>query len=218
MPDTTQNALTRWQNAIAENPLVAILRGITPDESLAIGEALVNAGFTLIEVPLNSPSPLQTIGKLSREFGDRAIIGAGTVLTAEQVDEVFDTGGELIIAPNFSTEVAAACKTRPVVYCPGVATPTEAFNALKAGADALKLFPAELIRPAAVKAMRAVLPGHVLLLPVGGISPDNMADYLNAGANGFGIGSALYKPGTTAGQITQNAQRFMQAVKISKSV
>ena len=201
---------------MASMPLIAILRGITPDESPAIGEALINAGFTLIEIPLNSPSPLETIRLLCDHFGDRAIIGAGTVLTHEQVNDVVDAGGELIIAPNFSDEVALACNNKPVVYCPGVATPTEAFNAMQAGASGLKLFPAELISPAAVNAMRAVLPDNVLLLPVGGICPDNIPDYLQAGANGFGIGSALYKPGTPASQITQRAQQFIRAFRNHK--
>ena len=213
MNNPNPSLLSRWHNAMADVPLIAILRGITPDESPAIGKALIDAGFTLIEVPLNSPSPLATIRLVSEHFGDRAIIGAGTVLTPKQVSDVIDAGGELIIAPNFCTEVARACDNQPVVYCPGVATPTEAFNALQAGAGGLKLFPAELISPAAVKAMRAVLPDNVLLLPVGGISPDNIPNYLQAGANGFGIGSALYKPGTTVSQITQSAQQFISAYR-----
>lgn len=202
----------KWHNAVTSTPLIAILRGISTAECLGIGEALINAGFTLIEVPLNSPTPLQTIEQLQKAFGTQAIIGAGTVLTASQVHDVTNAGGELIVAPNFAPEVAEACGETHAIYCPGVATPTEAFNALGAGAHGLKLFPAELISPQAVKAMRAVLPAETLLFPVGGITPENIPVYLSAGANGFGIGSALYKPGATANQTTKNANTFANAL------
>ncbi len=212
MTGNQSNTLDRWRDAIASAPLIAILRGVTTDESLAIGDALISAGFTLIEVPLNSPTPLETIEKLQKEFGAQALIGAGTVLTAAQAYDVKNAGGELIVAPNFSPEVADACLTPNTIYCPGVATPTEAFNALQAGANGLKLFPAELISPQAVKAMRAILPAEALLLPVGGITPHNIPDYLKAGANGFGIGSALYKPGVTTTQIHESAKQFLSAM------
>ncbi|MEM7259775.1 MAG: 2-dehydro-3-deoxy-6-phosphogalactonate aldolase [Pseudomonadota bacterium] len=201
----------RWNRAVETLPLVAILRGITHDESIAVAEQLVEAGFSLIEVPLNSPSPLQSIEKIQQHVGDRALVGAGTVLTDTQVHNVINAGGQLIIAPNFSTGVAAACATQNVIYCPGVTTPTEAFNALDAGATALKLFPAEMIPPPVVKAMRAVLPADTALLPVGGISPSNMKDYIAAGAKGFGIGSAIYKAGKSAPEVYQSAKQFVSA-------
>lgn len=203
----------QWQNSLARLPLVAILRGITPDEALPIGTALAEAGFTIIEVPLNSPSPLQTIEILSREFSSHITIGAGTVLRKKQVNDVISAGGTLIVAPNLDSQVASASHEAHLIYCPGVATPTEAFSALDQGAAALKLFPAELISPPVVKAMRAVLPTSATLLPVGGITPANMVDYLAAGANGFGIGSALYKPGKSASAVAADAALFMNAMQ-----
>lgn len=199
-----------WQDGFATCPLVAILRGIRPDEAEAVVEALIGAGFRLIEVPLNSPDPLDSIARLARRFGDRAVIGAGTVLSAAQVGQVRAAGGRLIIAPNFDPRVAAAAEG--LIYGPGIGTVSEAFAALDAGAAFLKLFPAEMIPPVAVKAMRAVLPADLRLLPVGGITPDSMAAYLAAGANGFGLGSALYRPGISADQVAIRAGDFIAAL------
>ena len=191
-------------------PLIAILRGLEPREAVAIGGALQEAGWNLIEVPLNSPQPLESIEALARAFPD-LVIGAGTVLESWQVHEVRDAGALLVVSPNFNVDVVRAAKDVGMVCVPGIATPTEAFDALEAGADALKLFPAEMIPPAALKAMRAVLDEETLLLPVGGISTSSMAAYQAAGASGFGIGSALYKPGSTPAQVKQAALQFKAA-------
>lgn len=198
-------------SALAECPLVAILRGITPAECEAVGSALVETGFSIIEVPLNSPDPFNSIRFLASRFGHRALIGAGTVLSAAAVDQVAEAGGRLIVMPHGDPSVIAAAKERGLACIPGVATPTEAFAALAAGADALKLFPAEAISPSVVKALRAVLPASVRLLPVGGIGAQNMAAYLEAGAIGFGIGSTLYKPGMSAEQVREDAQALVEA-------
>ncbi len=195
--------------AMAELPLIAILRGLTPAEAPAIGQALVDSGFALIEVPLNSPEPLHSIAKLVQQF-PQALIGAGTVLNAQQVKDVHAAGGRLIVSPNFNPAVVAQALALGMVVLPGVATPSEAFAALDAGAHGLKLFPAEMISPATVKALRAVLPKDVALMPVGGITPDNMAAYQAAGATGFGLGSALYAPGRSADQVRAAAQKFVQ--------
>lgn len=202
-----------WKTGFAACPLVAILRGVKPDEVEAIAEGLVNAGFALIEVPLNSPQPYDSIARLAKRFGDRAVIGAGTVLHPGQVAEVEAAGGSLIIAPNFNPAVADSARERGLIYGPGVGTVSEAFAALEAGAAFLKLFPAEMIPPVAVKAMRAVLPADASLLPVGGISPDTMDVYLQAGANGFGLGSALYKAGMSADEVASRAAGFIAALK-----
>lgn len=196
--------------ALAQLPLVAILRGIRPDEIEAAADALVEAGFRLIEVPLNSPDPLASIEKLARRVGDRAIVGAGTVLTVDQVAQVHDAGGAMIVSPNTDVAVIAESARRGMVSLPGYFTPTEAFAALAAGASGLKLFPAEAATPAVIKAQRAVLPRNVPLLVVGGISPTNMAPWREAGADGFGLGSALYKVGASAQEIAANARAFAQ--------
>ena len=198
--------------AMAQLPLIAILRGLTPEEAPAIGEALVRSGFAIIEVPLNSPEPLQSIATLTQQF-PQTLIGAGTVLNVQQVKEVHAAGGRLVVAPNFNPAVVAQALALNMVVLPGVATPTEAFAALDAGAHGLKLFPAEMITPATVKALRAVLPKTAALMPVGGITPDNMAAYLAAGASGFGLGSALYAPGRSAQAVQQQAQAFARAFK-----
>ena len=197
--------------AIAELPLVAILRGLRPEDALDVGGVLVEAGFRVIEVPLNSPGPFDSIARLAEAFSDRALIGAGTVLHPDAVRQTQDAGGELIVMPHSDPNVIRAAKERNLACCPGVATPTEAFAALDAGADALKLFPAESMPPSFVKAIRAVLPVSVRLLPVGGITPDSMAAYRAAGANGFGLGSALFRPGMAVDDISDRARRFVQS-------
>jgi len=193
--------------------LVAILRGVAPQEIDAIGDALVDAGFTLIEVPLNSPDPLDSVARLASRFAGRAVVGAGTVLRVEDVAAVEAAGGTMIISPNANLQVIAASAARGLVSLPGVATPSEAFAALDAGATALKLFPAEGSSPQILKAMRAVLPKEVRVLPVGGIAPDTMAPWIAAGAAGFGLGSALYKPGMSAEQVGTNARAFVAALR-----
>lgn len=195
--------------AFARCPLIAILRGVKPDEVEAIGEALVEAGFTLIEVPLNSPDPLDSIGRLAARLKGRAVVGAGTVLTTADVGAVADVGGMMIISPNTNLDVVAAAAGAGLVSLPGFATPSEAFAALAAGATALKLFPAEAASPAVLKAMRAVVPAGTRLLPVGGIAPDSMAPWLAAGAAGFGLGSALYRPGMGASEVGDRARAFV---------
>lgn len=199
-------------NAMAQLPLIAILRGIMPAEAPAIGDALVGSGFAMIEVPLNSPEPLTSIAELTRQF-PQTLIGAGTVLNVQQVKAVHAAGGRLVVAPNFNPAVVAQALTLGMVVLPGVATPTEAFAALEAGAHGLKLFPAEMISPASVKALRAVLPQTAALMPVGGITPDNMAVYRAAGANGFGLGSALFAPGRSAQEVRRQAENFAKAFK-----
>ena len=194
-------------------PLVAILRGITPEEAIPVGRALADAGFRTIEVPMNSPRPCESIRLLRDELGDDHLIGAGTVTTVEQVREVADAGGRLIVMPHSDPAVVRAAKGAHLYCTPGVCTPTEAFAALAAGADALKLFPAEMIPPAVVKALRAVLPADALLLPVGGIGPPSMRAYVAAGASGFGLGSALYRPGATADEVARSARAFIDEWK-----
>jgi 2-dehydro-3-deoxyphosphogalactonate aldolase len=189
-------------------PFIAILRGVRPTEVTAIAEALLETGIRIIEVPLNSPSPLDSIASLQSAFGDRALIGAGTILNTSDLDAVATAGGRLAVMPHAATDIIARAKHHGMVCIPGVATPTECFAALAAGADAVKLFPAEMIAPAVVKSMRAVLPIGTRLFPVGGISPGNMASYVEAGVAGFGIGSSLYKPGMTVQDVSRNARTF----------
>lgn len=196
--------------ALRACPLVAILRGLQPPEAPAMGESLVDAGWKLIEVPLNSPDPLSSIRKLAAAQPG-ALVGAGTVLTSRQVNEVHDAGGRMIVAPNFNAEVVREAVRLRMACLPGILTATEAFAALDAGATGLKLFPSEMIPPAAVKALRAVLPANALLLPVGGITMANMAAYLAAGASGFGIGSSLYRPGLGPAAVKRNALDIMAA-------
>lgn len=197
-------------SGLQQLPLVAILRGLTPAEAPAIGQALTTAGFVLLEVPLNSPQPLDSIAALSAQHPG-LLIGAGTVMSAADVRNVHAAGGRLIISPHFDLEVVNEALRLDLACMPGVATPSEAFAALKAGAHALKLFPAEMIAPHVVKAMRAVLPARVPLLPVGGIAPGNMDAYKTAGASGFGIGSSLYKPGQSVAQTMAAAQNFIES-------
>ena len=206
-------ALHLFRGHLDRCPLVAILRGVKPDEVIAIGEALVEAGIEIIEVPLNSPDPLDSIAALARHFGERVLIGAGTVLTVEQVGQVARAGGRIIVSPSTDFDVTAATAAEGLVSAPGYFTPSEAFLALKAGATALKLFPAEAATPALVRAQRAVLPRDVPLLIVGGVKPDAVGQWFEAGADGFGLGSALYKPGQSAAQVGQQARDFVAAVK-----
>ncbi|HZF98858.1 MAG TPA: 2-dehydro-3-deoxy-6-phosphogalactonate aldolase [Pseudoxanthomonas sp.] len=196
---------------LAPLPLVAILRGLTPDEAVAIGQSLVDAGFRVLEVPLNSPRPFESIALLQQAFGDRCLVGAGTVRTLNDIEGVAAAGGRLIVMPHADRAIVAAAKRAGMQCTPGVATPTEAFAAIDAGADALKLFPAEQLGTAALKAWRSVLPADVPLLPVGGITPESMAGYVAAGAHGFGIGSALYAPGRSPEDTGRRAQAFAEA-------
>lgn len=191
--------------------LIAILRGLTPSEALPIGEALITAGITKIEVPLNSPDPLDSIAALVREFGNQAEFGAGTVLTTEAVNQVADTGATLIVSPNCDPEIITATKQLGLKSYPGVLTPTECFMALKHGADGLKIFPASKMGVDGLSALRAVLPAETQVFMVGGVGPDNFADYIKAGANGFGIGSGVYKPGYTAEQVAKAATKLVAA-------
>jgi len=200
----------RFREAMRQLPLVAILRGVKPAEAPAIGEVLVEAGFRLIEVPLNSPQPLDSIAALRTRFPD-AVIGAGTVLTAVEVRAVASAGGELVVAPNFDRDVVEEAVRLGLASLPGILTPTEAFAALKAGAHGLKLFPAELASPAVVKALLAVLPKGTPLIPVGGIGADNMAAWRAAGAAGFGLGSSLYKPGDDVATVKAKAAAILVA-------
>ena len=196
--------------AMAQLPLIAILRGIQPDQALQVGQTLVDAGWCMIEVPLNSPKPLQSIAALRARLGP-CLIGAGTVMDVQQVRDVHAAGGQLIVSPHFDPLVVAEAKRLGMIALPGVATPSEAFAALRCQADGLKVFPAEMVQPAVLKAWCAVLPTHTPLFPVGGIKPENMATYRSAGAKGFGIGSALFKPGMNAEAVHQQALRFRQA-------
>jgi 2-dehydro-3-deoxyphosphogalactonate aldolase len=199
-------------------PLIAILRGMTPEEAPWVLETLVAAQFRILEVPLNSPRPFESLAYLVRHAPSEMMIGAGTVLTKAEVDGVAATGAKLAIAPNCAPPVIAAAKARGLVAVPGVATPTEAFAALAAGADGLKMFPGELLPPAAVKAWRAVLPQDTLLIPTGGVTPETVAGYRAAGADGFGIGSALYKPGMSREELAQRAAAFVAGVARSSAL
>jgi len=190
-------------------PLVAIIRGVSPDEAEAIGEAVYGAGIRIIEVPLNSPRPIDSIRQLAAKFGDQVLVGGGTVLEATQVGAIQAAGGRLVVSPNADAAVISAIAAAGMVSTPGYFTPSEALMALRAGATALKLFPAEGSSPAALKAQRAVLPADVPILPVGGISPDNMRPWLDAGANGFGLGGGLYQAGQSADETAAKARAYV---------
>lgn len=197
--------------ALSKLPLIAILRGLKTAEAPAALEALLGAGFVMIEVPLNSPEPFATLATMRRLAPAEVLIGAGTVLTKEDVSRVAEAGGDLVVSPNFDVDVVATTKRLGLISLPGVATPSEAFAALKAGADGLKAFPAEAIGPTIVKAWRAVIPADIPILPVGGITPDAMASFVKAGATGFGLGSALYKPEIDAARLAERARAFVNA-------
>jgi len=198
---------------LAPLPLLAVLRGITAGEVPAIGAVLADGGIPILEVPLNSPQPLSSIRVLADTFGHRCLVGAGTVLDVADVARVADAGGRLIVMPHGDPRIVAEAKRRGLVCIPGVATPTEAFAALAAGADGLKLFPAEQLPPPVVKAWRAVLPKSTLLFPVGGIGPSSVAAYWAAGASGFGTGTGLYRPGATAGEVAAAVEAFAAAFR-----
>jgi len=207
--------LMDFEQAFAELPLVAILRGLDPDKAVATGEVLVAAGFRLIEVPLNSPQPLTSIRRLAEALGARAVIGAGTALGAAEVEAAARAGGRLIVSPNTDVAVIRATKAAGLVSLPGAMTPSEMFAALAAGADAIKLFPGELIPPAAVAALAAVAPKGTRFLPVGGVGPGEIAAYRARGAAGFGLGSSLYKPDLTLGEIERRAAALAAAWRAS---
>jgi 2-dehydro-3-deoxyphosphogalactonate aldolase len=198
-----------------ECPLVAIIRGVTPGEAEAIGEAIYEGGIRIIEVPLNSPDPLRSIESLARKFGEQVLVGAGTVLSVEQVRQVKEAGGRIIVSPDTNIDVIAASAQAGLVSSPGYFTPSEAFAAIRAGATGLKLFPAEGASPSVVKAQLAVLPKDVPVLAVGGIAPDNMQPWLDAGAAGFGLGSGLYKPGQSAADTLEKARAYVAGLKRS---
>jgi len=194
-------------------PLIAIIRGVTPDDAEVIGDAILEGGIRIIEVPLNSPNPLASIEKLAKKFGDRALVGAGTVLKLEDVARVGDAGGRIIVSPDTNAEVISAAAAAGLVSSPGYFTPSEAFTAIRAGATALKLFPAEAASPAVLKAQLAVIPRDVPVLAVGGIKPDNMRPWLEAGASGFGLGGGLYQPGQSAEDTLVKARAYVEGLK-----
>lgn len=208
-PDTIQ----RFEAAFAACPLVAILRGLEPRDAEAVGEILVRAGFRLIEVPLNSPEPFDSIARLVKRFGDRAMIGAGTVLTPDEVQELADIGGTLAVSPHADPKLIKAARKAGLVSLPGILSPTEAFAAIGAGANALKLFPMEMIGVAGVKAMRAVLPRDLRLIAVGGVGPTNMREFHAAGCSGFGLGSSLFRPGVPMATLRALAEAAVGAVR-----
>ena len=197
---------------LGECPLVAILRGVTPETAEAVAAAVLDAGIRIIEVPLNSPDPMLSIERLAARFGEQALVGAGTVLNVSDVHRVAEAGGRLIVSPNTDIDVIAAAVAAGMVSCPGYFTPSEAFAATAAGAHALKLFPAEAASPAVVRAQRAVLPRDLPLLVVGGVTPGNMQPWLDAGADGFGLGSGLYKPGQSAEETGTRARAYVDGL------
>jgi 2-dehydro-3-deoxyphosphogalactonate aldolase len=201
--------MEQWQDALKTLPLVAILRGLRPAEALGVGEVLVQAGFRIVEVPLNSPDPFDSIKLLVQALGKRAIVGAGTVLTVADVETLHADGGQVCISPNANPDVIRRAKALGMISFPAFFTPTEAFSAIDAGADAIKLFPAELAGTTGLKAMKAVLPKNVPVFPVGGVNPENMGDFIDAGAAGFGIGSAVFKPGDTPEIVYKKAKAFV---------
>ena len=207
------SAIEDFQRYFADCPLVAIIRGVTPGEAESIAAALIEGGIRIIEVPLNSPEPLESIRRIAQAFGDRALVGAGTVLDPAEVERVREAGGRLVISPNTDTAVIRAAVEAGMVSSPGYFTPSEAFAAIAAGAHALKLFPAEAASPKVLKAQKAVLPADVPVLVVGGVTPDSVPAWLEAGADGFGLGGALYRPGQDAKATLDKARAFVAAVR-----
>ncbi len=197
--------------------IIAILRGVTPEEVVEIGGELIAAGITVIEVPLNSPRPLESISAMAKAYGDVAQIGAGTVLTTEDVANVFNAGGRLIVSPDMNPAVISQTKSMGMASYPGVMTPTEAFGALRAGADGLKFFPASLVGPAGLKAIRAVLPPEAETYAVGGAGPENFGEWFAAGATGFGIGTSLFTPGLSAAEVRSRADKIVAAYDAARS-
>jgi|ETNmetMinimDraft_8_1059916.scaffolds.fasta_scaffold00883_10 2-dehydro-3-deoxyphosphogalactonate aldolase len=204
--------MTIWKNTFGKMPLIGIMRGVIPAHAIEVVTPIIEAGFRVVEVPLNSPDAYDSIDRLTKHFPDNILIGAGTVLTEDDVQQVHDAGGRLVVAPNLDECVAQKCQQLGLIYCPGVQTATEAFKGIVAGATALKLFPAELIPSKGLKALKTVLPKNIQLIPVGGINPSNMAEYKSAGASGFGLGSALYQPGKSVKDIAKDAARFVDAL------
>ncbi|KPZ71560.1 2-dehydro-3-deoxy-6-phosphogalactonate aldolase [Shewanella sp. P1-14-1] len=205
-------------DALKELPLVAILRGVTPEEVIAIADVLVAAGYRVIEVPLNSPNPYESIKRLSEKYGDSVVIGAGTVVSKEQVDLVKEAGGRIIISPHADIDIIQYSKKLSLYSVPGFLNPTEAYAAINAGADSLKLFPADTVGPKGLKAMSVVLPKEMPILPVGGVSPSTMKAFLDAGASGFGLGSGLYKAGMSVAQTKQNALSYVEGYQAAVNI
>lgn len=200
--------MTSFAETFAKMPLIAILRGLSPHEAVGIADAIVTGGFKLVEVPLNSPEPLKSIEILAKHLAGNCIVGAGTVLTVTDVNSVASAGGRIVVAPNLNQKVGNAARHNGLSWCPGVLTPSEAFEAIDQGADLLKIFPAEIVPSAGVAALRAVLPPGVIITAVGGITPESMADYVAAGTNGFGFGSSLYKAGMSPSEVKERAIRI----------
>jgi len=207
------SAVEDFRLYFAECPLVGIVRGVTPDEAEAIAQALYDAGMRIIEVPLNSPEPFESIRIIAERFGDRVLVGAGTVLDPADVLRVAQAGGRLVVSPNTNTAVIEATVADGLVSSPGYFTPSEAFEAIRAGAHAIKLFPAEAASPAVVKSQRAVLPKNVPLIVVGGVTPESIPGWMAAGADGFGLGGGLYKSGQDSPSTLEKARAFVAAVK-----
>lgn len=211
--DARPRNLKQW---LAESPLIAILRGVQPKEVEAIGAALFDAGVRIVEVPLNSPQPLDSIARLARRFGSEMLVGAGTLTEPSHAAQVASAGGQLAVTPHADTAIVSAAKAAGLIAIPGFFNPTEAFALLRAGADAIKLFPADVLGPAMLKAMRAVLPKDALVIPVGGIGPEQIAPWLATGADGFGIGTAIYKPGDDVSAVAAKAYALMNAVRSAR--
>jgi 2-dehydro-3-deoxyphosphogalactonate aldolase len=202
---------SRWEHVLGTLPLIAILRGLRPEEAVEIGEALIGAGILCAEVPLNSPNAPDSIANLKRAHGDQLMVGAGTVLSIQEVALVAACGAELVVSPNINLAVIAATRASGLLSIPGFATPSEAFAGMEAGADALKAFPTDVVSPAVLRALKEVLPGNMPLIPVGGVTIEKMGEYKKAGASGFGIGSAIYRPGSDAGTVLRKALDFVEA-------